>query len=169
MKNNEDFFDLFVDELQDMLSSEKQIIEALPKMIKLASSPDLKEALSNHLKETQNQVKRIETIFSVIGVEPQENTCEAMEGLLKEADEIVQGKSKSAVLDAGIISACQKVEHYEIASYGTLRSWSKFLDLDSEVTDLLEDTEDEEGAADKALTKIAEGTLFTTGVNRKAA
>ena len=169
--------DLFIDELADMLSSENQIIEALPKLIELASSPDLKKALSSHLKETENQVTRIEEIFSILKLDPEEKTCEAMEGLIEEADEIVEDKSKSPTLDAAIISAAQKVEHYEIASYGTLRSFAKHLGLDKRVMDLLQETLDEEGAADKKLTKIAEGSSSssekkkagTTSVNKKAA
>jgi len=160
---------LFIKELEDMYSSENQILEALPKLIKAASLPDLKEALSKHLKETQNQVTRLEKIFSILDLPIQENTCEAMEGILKEGDEIVHNKAKSATLDAAIICAAQKVEHYEIASYGTLRSFAQYLDLDRKIVDLIQDTLDEEGAADKALTKIAEGTMFTSGINKEAA
>lgn len=160
---------LFIDQLEDMYSAEQQIIEALPKLIQLASFKDLKDGLTKHLKETQNQVQRLETIFSMLEITPEEKTCEAMEGILKEADELVEGNAKSATLDAAIISAAQKVEHYEMASYGTLRSFAKYLDLDSEIIDLLQETLNEEGAADKALTKIAEGTMFTDGINKEAA
>lgn len=160
---------LFIDQLEDMFSSEKQIIESLPKLIKSASFPDLKEALTKHLKETKNQVTRLEKIFSILDISPEENTCEAMEGILKEADELVEDKAKTATLDAAIISAAQKVEHYEIASYGTLRSFAKYLELDDEIVELLQETLDEEGAADKTLTKIAEGSMFTKGINKEAA
>lgn len=166
---NNGLYQLFVDELEDMYSSEHQILQSLPKLIKLASLPELKEALSHHLKETEHQVRRLEQVFSLIGITPQENTCEAMEGLLKESEELVENKSKSPALDAAIISAAQKVEHYEIASYGTLRSFAKHLNFDREVADLLQDILNEEGAADKKLTKIAEGTIFSSGVNREAA
>ena len=165
---NQDLYQLFIDELEDMYSSETQIIESLPKLIKLASFPDLKEALKKHLKETENQVVRIENIFSILNVKIQEKNCEAMEGLLKEADDLVANKAQSPVLDAAIISAAQKVEHYEIASYGTLRSFAKYLDLDSEIADLIQATLDEEGEADKKLTKIAEGSIFFSGVNKEA-
>jgi ferritin-like metal-binding protein YciE len=172
MKNhgaNQGLYKLFIDELEDMYNSENQIVESLPKLIHLANSPDLKEALTKHLKETQNQVTRIENIFSILEMSAKEKTCKAMQGLLKEAEELIRNKTKSSVLDAAIISAAQKVEHYEIASYGTLRSFAKHLDFDSEIIDLLQVTLDEEGAADKKLTKIAEGTIFSTGVNREAA
>jgi len=162
-------YQLFIDELEDMYSSENQIVESLPNLIKVASHKDLKEALSHHLKETEAQVTRLEKIFSILGEEPSENTCEAMEGLIAEAEDLTQGKTKSPTLDAAIISAAQKIEHYEIASYGILRSFAKHLNFNKEVVNLLQDTLDEEGAADKKLTKIADGTLFTTGVNQKAA
>jgi ferritin-like metal-binding protein YciE len=165
---NQSLYQLFVDELEDMYSAENQILESFPKLIKLASSQDLKDTLSKHYNETEAQVQRIEECFSILGISPKKNTCEAMEGLLREANEIVQGKSKSPVLDAAIISAAQKVEHYEIASYGTLRSFAKHLEMDSKISDLLTETINEEGEADKALTKIAEGSIFTTGVNNEA-
>jgi ferritin-like metal-binding protein YciE len=169
LNQNQDLYQLFVDELEDMYSSENQIIKALPKLIKLTTTPELKDSLTKHLRETENHVTRIKKIFSILGKSPTEKKCEAMEGILQEGDTITQNKNKSPTLDAGIISACQKVEHYEIASYGTLRSFAKQLGLDSEVADLIQDTLDEEGAADKKLTKIADGSLFTTGVNREAA
>lgn len=166
---NQDLFQLFIEELEDMYSSEHQIIDSLPKLINLASLPDLKEALTNHLKETKNQVRRIEKIFSILNLRAKEKTCEAMEGILKEAEELSENKTKSPSLDAAIISAAQKVEHYEIASYGTLRSFAKHLDLDNEISDLLKETLDEEAAADKKLTKIADGSFFSSGVNKEAA
>lgn len=166
---NQDLYGLFIDELCDMYNSEKQIVKALPKLIKMASLPDLKEALTKHWNETENQVRRIEKIFHILNQKPLEVTCEAMEGLVKEADELIENREKSPTLDAAIISAAQKVEHYEIASYGTLRSFAKHLDLNSEIVDLLQSTLDEEGAADKKLTKIADGSFFSPGVNTEAA
>lgn len=162
-------YELFVDELEDMYSAENQIVAALPKLIGLASLAELKDALTNHLKETKTQVARIEKIFSILGIVSKENTCEAMQGLLREADELVDNQPRSPTMDAAIISAAQKVEHYEMASYGTLRSFAKTLDFDSDVIDLLQDSLDEEGAADKKLTKIADGSLFFSGVNKEAA
>lgn len=160
---------LFEEELEDMLSSENQIIESLPKLINLASFPELKEALSNHLKETKHQVTRLEKIFSLLHMKAKEKHCEGMEGILREAEEMLDGQNKSATLDAAIISCAQKVEHYEMASYGTLRSFAQYLGFDDEIVDLIQETLDEEGAADKKLTKIAEGTLFSSGVNKEAA
>lgn len=168
MKNN-GLNALFIAELEDMYSSEHQIIEGLPRLIKLASLPELKEALTKHLKETENQARRIERIFTLLSREPAEKTCEAMQGLLREADDLLENKTKSATLDAAIIGAAQKIEHYEIASYGTLRSFAKNLDFDSEILNLLQETLEEEAAADKKLTKIAEGSLFSSGVNKEAA
>jgi ferritin-like metal-binding protein YciE len=165
---NQDLHKLFIDELSDMYSAEHQIIEGLPKLIKLASFPELKESLTKHLKETENQAHRIKKIFTILKVSLKEKKCEAMEGLMKEAEDIVKNKTPSALLDAAIISACQKVEHYEMASYGTLRSFAKHLELDSEVADLIQETLDEEGAANKKLTKIADGTFFSDGINQEA-
>ncbi len=160
--------DLFLTELKDMYSAENQIVESLPKLISLASFKDLKDGLSNHLKETKYQVKRLEKIFSILGLPVEEEFCEGMEGIIKEADEMLEGQTKSATLDAAIISCAQKVEHYEIASYGTLRSFATYLDLEDEIVDLLQESLDEEGGANKALTKIAEGTMFTDGINEEA-
>lgn len=167
MKDN-GLFDLFVEELADMYSSEHQIIATLPKLIQAASQQSLKDALSAHLKETQQQVVRIEKIFQILKMQPYEEECEAMKGLLKEGGQLLSERSKSPALDAAIIAACQKVEHYEIASYGTLKAFAKQLEFDSKIVDLLEDTLKEEGGADKKLTKIAEGTLFSAGVNEEA-
>lgn len=165
---NQEFMRLFIGELEDIYSAEKQITRSLPRLIELSSFQELKDALSKHLKETEHQVERIEKIATILEISLRENTCEGMEGLLKEAQELVKNKQKSPVLDAAIISAAQKVEHYEIASYGTLRNFAKQLDLDSDVIDLLQDSLDEEGSADKKLTKIADGSFFSRGVNKEA-
>ena len=164
----QDLYALFIDELEDMLSAENQLVQALPKLVHLATKKDLKDSLQHHLQETREQVSRIEQIFALLDLEPKEKTCKAMQGLIKEANDIVKDKIKSLVLDAAIISAAQKVEHYEIASYGTLHSFAKKLELGSEIEKLLQANLDEEGAADKLLTKIAEGSFFSTGVNELA-
>lgn len=166
---NQDLYDVFVEELGNMLSCENQIIEALPDLIKMASSNDLREALASHLEETENQIKRIENIFSILELVPTDKNCIGMEGILREGNEMLKGRSKNSTVDAIIINAAQKVEHYEMASYGTLRSFANTLDLDGDVVSLLQETLDEEGAADKKLTKIAVGTLFSQGVNSEAA
>lgn len=164
-----DLNELFLDELQDMYDAENQIIESLPLMIKSASSADLKEALTKHLKETEGQVKRLEEIFSIMGKPIKGKKCDAMAGILKEAEKLISNKSKSQVLDAAIICAGQKVEHYEMATYGSLHSFAKHLELDSSIPYLIQQNLDEEGAADKKLTKLAEGSIFSSGINREAA
>lgn len=169
MRSTNNLLDLFIEQLEDVYSAEHQILAALPKMIRAASQNELKEALSHHYEETENQVNRLETIFGYLDMNPRRKMCEGMQGIIEEANEVMRGKNKSAILDAAIILAAQKVEHYEMATYGCLRSFAKHLDLDDEVTDLLQDTLDEEGAADKALTKIAEGSFFSDGVNEVAA
>lgn len=161
--------DLFFDELADMLNAEKQILQALPKLIKKASVQELKDALTHHFHETENQVSRIERIFSILGHSVKEIKCKGIEGILKEGDEFVESINNPALKDAAIISSAQKVEHYEMASYGTLRSFANHLSLDSKVMDLLQESLDEEGAADKKLTKIAEGSFFFSGINEEAA
>ncbi|MEO5572715.1 MAG: ferritin-like domain-containing protein [Bacteroidia bacterium] len=145
---------LFEDELKDIYWAEKALTKAIPKMIKNATSEELIEALENHLAETEEQVKRVEQVFEVLGKKATAKKCEAMEGLIKEAEEIMEDCEEGAMRDAGIISAGQKVEHYEIASYGTLRQFAETLGLDAAVK-LLQATLDEEKAADEKLTEVA--------------
>jgi ferritin-like metal-binding protein YciE len=145
---------LFEDELKDIYWAEKALTKAIPKMIKKATSEDLVNALDSHLGETQEQVQRLEEIFRLISKDPQAKKCEAMAGLIKEAEEIMSDTEDGMMRDAGIISAAQKVEHYEIASYGTLRTFASTLGLDDVVT-LLQQTLDEEKNADEKLTEVA--------------
>lgn len=145
---------LFEDELKDIYWAENALIQAIPKMIKNATSVELIEALENHLEETKMQVKRVEQVFEVLGKKATAKKCEAMEGLIKEAESIMEECEAGAMCDAGIISAAQKVEHYEIASYGTLRQFAETLGLTAAVG-LLQETLDEEYAADEKLTQIA--------------
>lgn len=166
---NQDLHDLFVDELTDIYNTENQIIQSLPRLIKLVSLPELKEVFTKQLRETENQLKRLEQIISILNINVSENISEAAQGLLRQAEALTQNKAKSPTLDAGMISSAQKCKHYKMASYGTLRSFAKQLECDSEVIDLLQETLDEVGAADKKLTKLAEGSLFTGGVNKEAA
>lgn len=146
--------ELLLDELQDLHSAEVQITKALPKMVKTASNEDLKNAFSSHLKETENQVQRLEKIFKHLKESPKGKTCEGMKGILKEGEERIKEGGDPEVVDAGLISAAQRVEHYEIASYGSARTYAELLGEDQAVQ-LLEETLEEEKAADQKLTKIA--------------
>jgi len=145
---------LFEEELKDIYWAEKALTKAIPKMIKNATSADLIDALENHLMETEEQVNRVEQVFELTGKKAVAKKCEAMEGLIKEAGEIMEDCEEGAMRDAGIISAGQKVEHYEIASYGTLRQFAETLGL-SEAVALLEETLNEEKIADEKLTEVA--------------
>lgn len=151
---NPQLMKLFEDELKDIYWAEKALTKAIPKMIKNATSEELIEALENHLEETKLQVSRVEQVFEVIGKKATAKKCEAMEGLIKEAEAIMEECEEGAMCDAGIISAAQKVEHYEIATYGTLRQFAETLGLDDAV-ELLKATLDEEKAADAKLTEVA--------------
>ncbi len=145
---------LFEDELKDIYWAEKALTKAIPKMIKSATSQELVDALTNHLAETEVQVSRLEQVFESIEKKPVAKKCEAMEGLIQEAADIMESCEPGAMCDAGIISAAQKVEHYEIASYGTLRQFAETLGL-TEAASLLEDTLNEEKMADQKLSEVA--------------
>jgi ferritin-like metal-binding protein YciE len=147
--------DLFLDELKDLYSAEKQITKALPKMVKAASTPELSQAFASHLEETKGHVERLEKIFDLLGKRGTGKTCEGMKGVLEEGAEVIQELEKGAVRDAGLISAAQRVEHYEIAGYGTVRSMAELLNK-PELVNLLEQTLKEEKAADEKLTGISE-------------
>jgi len=146
---------LYVEELRDIYSAEQQLVKTLPKMAKGASSDELREAIETHLDETKGHVERLEQIFEELGESPKGKTCQAMKGLVEEGSEILEEKGEDSVLDAGIIAAAQKVEHYEIATYGTLRTWADLLNQE-EAAGLLQETLDEEGEADKKLNELAE-------------
>jgi ferritin-like metal-binding protein YciE len=150
--------ELFEDSLKDIYWAEKALIKAIPKMVKNATSLELIEALNGHLEETEQQVARLEKVFEIIGKKATAKKCDAMEGLIKEGEGIVEGTETGVVRDAGIISACQKIEHYEIATYGTLRQFAETLGL-PEAASLLEETLDEEKAADERLTEVAVNTV----------
>lgn len=145
---------LFEDELKDIYWAEKALLKALPKMIDNATSEELIEALTNHLAETEEQVSRVEQVFESFDKKAKAVKCDAMEGLIKEAESIMEECEPGAMCDAGIISAGQKIEHYEIASYGTLRQFAETLGLE-EAAELLQITLDEEKAADETLTEVA--------------
>jgi len=147
--------DLYVSELRDMYNGEKQLIKALPKMAKAASTEELRMAIEEHLQQTQNHVSRLETIFRSLDEKPGGETCEAMQGLVTEGEEVLKADGEDAVRDAGLIMAAQKVEHYEMATYGSLREFAHLLNREDDA-DLLQQTLDEEKAADKRLNEIAE-------------
>jgi len=153
---------LFEDELRDIYWAENELIRAIPKMIKNATSPELIDALESHLSQTKEQVMRLEHVFELLGKKASSRKCEAMEGLIREGSEIMRECDDGAMLDAGIISAAQKIEHYEIASYGTLRQFAKTLRY-SNAAELLEQSLAEEKAADGKLSEIA-----VAGINIKA-
>ncbi|MEX1063301.1 MAG: ferritin-like domain-containing protein [Balneolaceae bacterium] len=146
--------ELFIDQLKDIYWVEKELTQAIPKMKENATSNQLKEALSEHLSETEHQVERLDKVFSSIGSESEAVKCVAMVGLEKEGEELMQETEPGAIRDAAIIAAAQKIEHYEIATYGTLCAFAKSLN-ENESYDLMTESLDEEKAADKKLTKLA--------------
>jgi ferritin-like metal-binding protein YciE len=146
--------DLFIEELRDLYSAENQITKALPKMAKAATSDNLRQAFEGHLEETNVHVERLEQIFEILGKSSRGKACEGMKGLLTEGAEFIKEIEKGDVLDAGLISAAQRVEHYEMAGYGSVRAYAELLG-NSKVVDLLQATLDEEKAADQKLTKIS--------------
>ncbi len=154
----ESLHDLYVDELKDLYSAENQLLKALPKMAKAASTEELRTAFKEHLEETRGQVQRLERIFEELDARPKGKKCKAMEGLIEEGKEIMSEDIEPNVLDAALIAAAQRVEHYEIASYGCARTYARLLGYD-EAAELLQETLDEEAAADKKLTELAESTI----------
>lgn len=153
MKSSQ-LMELFEDGLKDIYWAENALLKAIPKMIKQATSEDLTEALTAHLEETKGQITRLDKVFSLIQVKAQGEKCDAMEGLIKEASEIMESCEEGSMRDAGIISAAQKIEHYEIATYGTLRQFAETMDL-TEVEQLLAATLQEEKEADLKLSDVA--------------
>ena len=147
--------DLFLDELKDLYSAEKQITKALPKMVKAASAEELGAAFDSHLQETKGQVERLEEIFQKLGKRGTGKTCEGMKGVLEEGSEVIQEIEKGPIRDAALIAAAQRVEHYEIARYGSVRYFAELLGK-TDIVELLEETLEEEKAADEKLTKISE-------------
>ena len=148
------FEELFIDELKDIYDAERRITKALPKMARAASSEELSSGFEQHLQQTEEHINRLDRIFEMMGKTPGRKTCEAMVGLLEEGQQLMSEDAPEAIMDAALIAAAQKVEHYEIATYGTLRDWAKLLQND-EAADLLQQTLDEEGETDKKLSEIA--------------
>lgn len=155
--------DLYVEELKDLYSAENQILKALPKMAKAAESQDLRAAFEEHEHQTREQVRRLEQIFDKLDTDAKGKVCKGMQGLLAEGDEFLEEKPGAQVMDAGLISIAQRVEHYEIAGYGSVRSYAQQLGL-NEQAQLLQQTLDEEGQTDKKLTQLAE----RSGINQRA-
>jgi ferritin-like metal-binding protein YciE len=150
----EDLKDLFVEELKDIYSAENQITKALPKMAKAAKSPDLKKGFELHLEQTKGQIERLEQIFKELGEKPTGKKCHGMEGLLEEGKELMGEDAEPEVMDAGLISAAQRVEHYEIAAYGTVKTYAELLGM-SKAAKLLDETLKEEKDTDQKLTGLA--------------
>lgn len=155
--------DLFLDTLKDIYYAERQILKALPKMARAAQAAELRAGFEQHHTETETHVERLEQIFELLGKAPRGKTCDAILGIIEEGKSVMEDFKGTPALDAGLIAAAQAVEHYEIARYGTLRSWARQLGM-SEAVKLLEQTLKEEAATDEKLTALAEA-----GVNRKAA
>jgi ferritin-like metal-binding protein YciE len=160
--------DVFVEQIHDLHSAEEQLVEALPKMAAAAKSDQLREAFEHHLAETRSQLQRLDEIIATLALGPASEPCKAMQGLVAEGEQIISAQGDPAAKDAALIAAAQRVEHYEIAGYGTARTLADQLDND-DARDLLDDTLDEESNADKLLSKIATGGLLGTGVNKEAA
>jgi len=150
--------DMYVEELKDLWSAENQIVKALPRMVKAASNGELKKALEQHLRVTERQVERLDRIFKELDASPRGKKCVGMEGVIEEGKELIKEKPEAPVLDAGLIAAAQHVEHYEMAGYGTVRTWASALGYDDQAS-LLEETLNEEKEADRILSDIAERSV----------
>lgn len=155
--------DLLVEEIRDLYSAESQLLKALPKMAKAASSEELSEVFSSHLEETRGQIERLDRVFELLGATAGRKKCKAMEGLVAEDKEIISKDAEPAVHDAALISAAQRIEHYEIAGYGCARTFARILG-EEEAAELLQQSLEEEAAADEKLTQVA-----MTGINQDAA
>ena len=160
------FEDLFVEQLQDLHDAEQRLTKALPKMAAAAHNPALKSAFEEHLRQTQNHVTRLEQVFKSIGKTPQSKTCEAMKGLVEEGSEVINGTGDPDVKDAALIAAAQRVEHYEIAGYGTVRTFAQRLGK-TEAARLLQETLNEEAETDKKLTGLAEKAINPRATAKK--
>jgi len=154
--------DLMVQQLKDLYDCEQQLTEALPKLAQAANSPALKRAFQDHFNQTQTHVNRLEQVFRGLDCEPEAETCPAIKGIIKEGNDIASAKGDPAVRDAGLIAAAQRAEHYEIAGYGTVRTFAQHLGR-NDLAQILQMTLDEEGEADKKLTTLAE-----SGINQMA-
>lgn len=159
--------DLFVEQISDLYSAEQQIIDALPKMASRATSDDLRKAFEMHLDQTQNHVRRLEQVCDQLNLQRKNEMCKGMQGLIKEGNELMQKVEPGPVCDAAMIAAAQRIEHYEIAGYGCVKTYANELGYD-DAKDILQQTEDEEGQTDQKLTDLATGGLLSSGINVKA-
>ena len=159
--------DLYVDQLKDLFNAENQLLKALPRMAKAATSPELSDAFTEHLAETKVQIERLETIFTELEVSPRGKTCKAMAGLLEEGAEAISEDADPCVRDAALIAAAQRVEHYEMAGYGCVRTFARLLGHE-DAAQLLQTTLDEEGSTDKKLTELAESIINSEAVSPAA-
>ena len=150
--------DLFLEQVEDLYDAEKRLVKALPKMAEAATSTSLRQAFESHLMETEGHVSRLENIFRILGQDPKSHTCDAMKGLISEGDDVVSDIDPSSLRDAGLIAAANRVEHYEIAGYGSARTFADILGL-TEAASLLEQTLQEEKKADQKLTQLAESMI----------
>jgi ferritin-like metal-binding protein YciE len=160
--------DVLQEQVKDLLSAEKQLVSALPKVAEAAHSDELKKAITEHLDETRTHVERLQEVSSLLGMDGSAHTCKAMQGLVAEGEEVLGMSGDPLAKDAAIIAAAQRIEHYEIAAYGTAKTLAGELDH-GDAASLLSETLKEESAADKLLTKIATGGMFKSGVNQAAA
>jgi ferritin-like metal-binding protein YciE len=160
--------DVLQEQVKDLLSAERQLVDALPNVAQAAHSQELKQAINEHLEETRGHVQRLEKITGMLGIDTADTTCKAMQGLVAEGEEILAKEGDPVAKDAAIIAAAQRIEHYEIAAYGTARTLAKELDQ-QDAEKLFGETLDEESAADELLTKIATGGLLRSGINQAAA
>ena len=168
MTQNESLRDLFVDQLKDLYWAETQSIEMWPRIAAAATDTDLRAALDDHIGKTHRHVERLKTVFDSIGIPAEAETCQAMRGLMLEAEDAMTGYDDPTVRDAALITAVQRMEHYEMAGYGTVRTYAEVLGYD-EVADILQTTLDEEGSNDQKLTDLAVGGFFSKGINQEAA
>jgi ferritin-like metal-binding protein YciE len=160
--------DVLVEQVGDLQSAEQQLISALPKMAGAASNDDLRQAFETHLEQTRNHAERLIRVAGMLGTAPPSEECQAMKGLIAEGDDVIRATGDPDAKDAALIAAAQRVEHYEIAAYGTARTLSEQLGL-KDAASLLEETLNEESNADKRLTKIATGGMLSSGINKRAA
>ena len=166
MKKENNLQELLIEEMRDVLSAEQQLLKALPRMAKAAQSERLKEVFERHLEETEQHVDRLERAFEILGEPAKAKKCQAMEGLIEEGKEMMGEHKDSAMADAALISSAQKIEHYEIATYGTLCTWCDLLGLD-DASELLKETLDEEKTADETLTEVAESDINVEAVSER--